>query len=330
MLDRLPPEALQLVIRHLMILCCESSIRKKYCPPLEEKSYKSFRSWTCLIEHEHILNLAHTNKHLKAIVYSHLFENISLAAATLQEHMDAVRMFFRRRESAPDAKNMALTTPDVLRFDMALDRKKFSKDALHHVKCLHVSSSYYSYEPWFAGIVDSTSCLQEITFYFSFMSEPENTAYILDTMAKHKNRPRVHVSLSFASDIIQLPNLFKYFENEWSSFQKLNIESLFLSYDHKDYRFPDSFFAIIKQLTTLKRLQVVCHNDNERLRLVKSSHPHRLGMDHILTLLKDLPVLQDLEIAMPSQRFTWPKLSNITRLHVPLWAFKSKTIVEMF
>lgn len=107
-----------------------------------------------------------------------------------------------------------------------------------------------------------------------------------------------------------------------------NVESLILEYSNDEIKFPASFFEIVKRFTSLKKLKFAATNDmlDQPYAPANGEYP----MHHLATILKDLPSLELLDISMPQKQFKWPTFANLTKLLVPLWAFKSEYTFEVF
>lgn len=196
------------------------------------------------------------------------------------------------------------------------------------MQCIYVKADCPPLKPWFGNALSQMDSLQDALFHLGLNPDCQEVAHVFQSIAKHKNRPRVHAHFNFEFYETCLFEVFDWLEDQWSDFRKLNVQSLYIDYDHESIKFPQSFFKTVKEFTLLKRLVLNC-GDYFRIldkieRFLNGTH----GMHRIATFLKDFANLEHLHLNIPSTEFEWPKLAHLTMLYAPLCTMEKECTFE--
>lgn len=208
MLDTLPAEIIRIIVYELSIEGCADPENEEMCAGLRpvlgvnDKSYTGFTSWNFLVDSQDLLNLAHTCRHLKSVVYPVLFKTITCSDSSnmkSREHgyLNAI-VFQAKRE---DEYNMALSEKSAPQFYHVANYTSLSKDVLRLVQRLYVNGFCPPHKSWFSNIVSNMTSLKDVMLFLTIRPKVHDLAHVFSSILKHKNSPCVHAHFSFNSHI---------------------------------------------------------------------------------------------------------------------------------
>lgn len=156
--------------------------------------------------------------------------------------------------------------------------------------------------------------LEEVYFDFSRSRNVADNGYVIKVLAKHENKPRVHVTFEIDMDrFSDVEDFFTPFKLDWAPFKTLNIESLNLVLGTVQGWYPMSFCNMIREFTSLKRLTI-------SFTLSVTVGPVFEGegepMSYLGTLLGSFPNLEYFSSDAPVLDLDTSGASSLTRLSI--------------
>lgn len=320
-LDSLPAEILRLIVQHIATV---PSFDLGYKPSsVSEKFYVNFSQWNEINQRQTLFNLAHTCKRLETIVYECVCQNLALYGSV---HYSSFELF----ESAPFGPNIHASNvwaaPFVSQLLFVTHYKSLPRSAMKHVRTLCLSTANTPYQPWLFELASEMTSLEDVLLELvGFPRSIANIAFMFDVVAKHKNRPRVHVNFEMLCDESAsawgFSELLKMFESEWAQFKALKVVTLALTVANENLRYPESFFDMIKGFKSLKNL---CYYD-VNFDLIDLHDARLNGLRSLPTaaqeVFKDLPNLENLGFTARVPYFELPPNSRVSRLRMTINTF---------
>lgn len=260
--------------------------------------------------------MAHTSKCLEAIVYGYICRNLELHS---EERFGYGPSNF---PSAPFAPMFTLETnnvwaaPFIPQLMFAAHFNSLPLSALKYVRTLGLSVEDGPHHPGLVDLIPSMTSLQDvvldITTHVTGGELVASFALVFDTLAKHKNHPRVHVNHSAINNALQRwGNTCKLFELEWAQLKTLNVVTLKLSFGSDSLCVPKSFFDMIRGFQSLKNLFMRGFDPHKAIGSIPRGY---LPLTHVLDFLGEFPDLEHFEFIFCGTQLKLPPNSRVTHL----------------
>lgn len=267
MFQATPPEVIQLIIDHLLILSTQRETSDGY---KNRNGYIFLSSWNLIRNPRSLVNLALTCKYLKAIVFPVIFKawiccnDLEKTKFVLQEtdtvdfpsvydywshreskYMLPTRIYHEIEATVISRCIWALKSTGTPQFHLPMGSKIFEKDALQYVHHLSLvfNGINENYCPWLGPLLSTMPHLQEVTLNLDGVLQdydgPDMTSvnfpdleYAIENLVLHGGIARTHVFLGFSfENTAALPPYLDKVSHLLAKMENLRIESLFMQVD---------------------------------------------------------------------------------------------------
>lgn len=261
-----------------------------------------------------LFNLSITNRRVQSLVNRVVYRNLACFGLKPFGRVGPLFITVRVDYGPPSASefNTIFSTAKVEMIHK-IHHRALARSGLHYVRTLFLTSRVLPYHPWLGDIASEMTELNQIYFQFQSHSNVADIAYVLAVLARHKNNPRICVDFGvYLEPFKTQQDFFKAFEHEWAQFKTLNIDTLIISFSNRFDPYPVSFFEMIKEITSLKRLNLASDNAD----LSRAGFSEGFPMSYAATLIGNLPNLELFESNIPVPPLSIP--SSLNMLSVPV------------
>lgn len=284
------------------------------------------------------MNLAHTCKALKSVVYSIVFKNLLFSKPW---DMDSMEVDDSSCFDYWDYDNGELLLGSTnrtqsLQFCLGIGYHRIPESALSYVRTLvigfHIKRGPLG--PRLPALISNMSSLQEVTLHIYNRGDFPDIPKVIESILGHENEISVHTYWEMLiSGQLLFTLTLDIFEDEWSDWCKLKNETVFFTLGDRRLRFPTSFLEILKQQKHLKSFCI--SSDGEVQYGIDPRDIHEtVGITAIPRYLQDLPKLEEIKLFMTegqiSDECDWVPAPAIKSLSLPIGMFKPSHTFNAF
>lgn len=189
-----------------------------------------------------LTSLSQTNQRLREIVHGFVYRTLVCFGSKPFSFLygeNPVPDFYGPKLIA-DFNSVYNTTRVQVKFQP--HHSMIAKSALKYVRLIYLSEDALPYDPWLGDLLPEMTSLKEVYFKFARSSSVTDIEYVMNLLAQHENRPRVHVIFDATMrHLSSLEDFCKPFEQEWAALKTLNVVSLHIVLNTMRERFPMPF-----------------------------------------------------------------------------------------